>query len=228
MYFAPPLSIASHKVVVWMGDLNFRVKGTYKDVVGAIGRGKVNALWRKDELLLAMADGRIFRGFDEGLLEFAPSYKFDENSTAYDTSQKMRVPSWTDRVLWRGNRMRLLDYACIHDVLVSDHRPVRAVLALVALKDAAASSPAAADWQNYELEPQRGVVDAIASNPLIRYALSLSSPLLRDPHTFLSFLRTGACVAALDLGRDATGGGAGSLNTSAARWGPRPAPPPKH
>lgn len=141
MYFTPPLTIASHKVIVWVGDLNFRVKCSYKEAVEMSRKGEYDALREKDELMMAMAGGRAFREFDEGILDFAPTYKFDERSREYDTSSKMRVPSWTDRVLWKGNSMRLLDYSAMHNVLVSDHRPVRAVIALVSLKDASIKSP---------------------------------------------------------------------------------------
>ncbi len=43
---------------------------------------------------------QIFRGFQEGPIRFAPTYKYDLFSDDYDTSEKMRTPAWTDRVLW--------------------------------------------------------------------------------------------------------------------------------
>jgi endonuclease/exonuclease/phosphatase family metal-dependent hydrolase len=153
MYFTPPLTIGSHKVIVWVGDLNFRVKCGYKEAVEMSQRGEYAGLRGKDELMMAMAEGRAFRDFDEGVLDFAPTYKFDEGSKEYDTSSKLRVPSWTDRVLWKGNSMRLLDYSAMHNILVSDHRPVRAVIALVSLKDATVKSPD--EGRHYQVPEQQ-------------------------------------------------------------------------
>lgn len=48
----------------------------------------------------------MFRGYIEGQLEFAPTYKYDLFSDDYDTSEKMRIPAWTDRVLWRRRKPR--------------------------------------------------------------------------------------------------------------------------
>ncbi len=44
---------------------------------------------------------QVFRGYSEGLLDFAPTFKYDMFSCDYDTSEKARVPAWCDRVLWR-------------------------------------------------------------------------------------------------------------------------------
>lgn len=33
-------------------------------------------------------------------ITFKPSFKYDKKSNEFDTSKKMRVPSWCDRVLW--------------------------------------------------------------------------------------------------------------------------------
>jgi len=34
--------------------------------------------------------------YQEGMISFLPTYKFDTNSDAYDTSKKQRIPSWYD------------------------------------------------------------------------------------------------------------------------------------
>ena len=43
---------------------------------------------------------KAFHGFVEGELNFAPTYKYDSFSDDYDTSDKGRIPAWTDRVMW--------------------------------------------------------------------------------------------------------------------------------
>ena len=47
---------------------------------------------------------QVFRGFIEGDLDFAPTYKYDLFSEDYDTSEKCRTPAWTDRVLWNRRK----------------------------------------------------------------------------------------------------------------------------
>lgn len=44
---------------------------------------------------------QVFKGFEEGPTNFAPTYKYDLFCDDYDTSEKNRTPAWTDRVLWR-------------------------------------------------------------------------------------------------------------------------------
>merc|ERR1711971_823817 len=63
--------------------------------------------------------------FDEAEIKFPPTYKFDTHSDEYDSSKKKRVPSWTDRILWkRDPQVRSLTYGSIQSIRCSDHRPV--------------------------------------------------------------------------------------------------------
>lgn len=55
-----------------------------------------------------MQDQRIFVGYSEGPLLFRPTYKYDNNSDEYDTSEKQRVPAWTDRILTLGRNVSLV------------------------------------------------------------------------------------------------------------------------
>ena len=48
-----------------------------------------------------MAKRKVFVGFREGPLNFPPTYKLDAGTDDYDTSVKQRIPSWTDRILYR-------------------------------------------------------------------------------------------------------------------------------
>ena len=75
----------------------------------------------------------IMWGFEEGKIEFPPSYKFDKGYFSYDTSEKQRIPSWTDRILTKSNvggSLALQSYRSVRDVVTSDHRPVIATYRL--------------------------------------------------------------------------------------------------
>jgi hypothetical protein len=130
---------------------------------GALEPEALAALVAADQLNAERAAGRIFPGFQEGALAFAPTFKFDKGVDVYDSGPKRRVPSWTDRVLFKSRAeraagggaggaaaatavaqqqqqqqqqlMRAVFYGSVAEVRVSDHRPVVAEL-LVALRGA--------------------------------------------------------------------------------------------
>ena len=88
-----------------------------------------------------MKNGDAFAGYVEAERTFLPTYKFDKRSDVYDTSEKRRVPSWTDRVLVASKECAaILQYESVSDLRWSDHRPVAATVALAV--DPAARSPA--------------------------------------------------------------------------------------
>jgi phosphatidylinositol-bisphosphatase len=83
--------------VFWCGDFNYRVQNDYEQVKRLLAEGLREEVLLCDELTMQRREGNVFAGFEEGAINFNPTYKFDKWSNAYDTSPKRRVPSWTDR-----------------------------------------------------------------------------------------------------------------------------------
>ncbi|TGZ64557.1 hypothetical protein CRM22_006317 [Opisthorchis felineus] len=98
--------ILSHDYVFWCGDFNYRINLSAPDVKRFVAQSSWLDLLRSDQLTLERQAGNVFRGFDEGMIRFAPTYKYDLFCDDYDTSEKARSPAWTDRVLWRRIRLR--------------------------------------------------------------------------------------------------------------------------
>ncbi|CAI7868827.1 unnamed protein product, partial [Closterium sp. NIES-54] len=99
--------LAEADLLVWMGDLNYRVEGvSHEHARHQVAARNLPALLASDQLLREMAGGRAFRGMEEGLIAFPPTYKFDRGTPdplAYDSGEKRRVPAWCDRVLFRDS-----------------------------------------------------------------------------------------------------------------------------
>lgn len=94
--------IVDHRLVFWLGDLNFRIQDHGMHFVRTcINNQTYNLLWSKDQLIMMKKKERLLQEFEEGPLDFQPTYKFDRNSNTYDSSGKKRKPAWTDRILWR-------------------------------------------------------------------------------------------------------------------------------
>ncbi|XP_035521904.1 synaptojanin-1 isoform X4 [Morone saxatilis] len=94
----------SHDYVFWCGDFNYRISLPNEEVKDLIRQQNWDALTAGDQLLDQKNAGLVFRGFIEGKLDFAPTYKYDLFSEDYDTSEKCRTPAWTDRILWKRRK----------------------------------------------------------------------------------------------------------------------------
>ncbi|XP_042355678.1 synaptojanin-1 isoform X3 [Plectropomus leopardus] len=94
----------SHDYVFWCGDFNYRISLPNEEVKELIRQQNWDALTAGDQLLDQKNAGLVFRGFIEGKLDFAPTYKYDLFSEDYDTSEKCRTPAWTDRILWKRRK----------------------------------------------------------------------------------------------------------------------------
>ena len=113
--------------VFFCGDLNYRLDLPRELTEHTIlhGESEIFEYLQHDQLIQSMAEGKAFPGFAEGKITFLPTFKFDKESSHYDTSHKQRIPAWTDRILFQpANGIRVLEYQSIPDAQSSDHRPV--------------------------------------------------------------------------------------------------------
>ncbi|UJR31669.1 hypothetical protein I4U23_019150 [Adineta vaga] len=129
--------INDHDVVFWFGDMNYRISQTNEQVREALRELSTIPLHEKDQLRCEMKLKHVFTDYFEPPIDFMPTYKFDPNSDVYDTSEKFRTPSWTDRILYFTKRTKTqsnnetknelihpIHYSCAKTIRFSDHRPV--------------------------------------------------------------------------------------------------------
>lgn len=123
-----PEKILEHDRIIWLGDLNYRIALSYTETRKFVDENNWDALLNKDQLKIEREAGRVFNGWKEGKIYFAPTYKYYNNSDAYTgeivkSKSKRRAPAWCDRILWHGDGIRQLSYVR-RELRVSDHRPV--------------------------------------------------------------------------------------------------------
>ncbi|KAJ3055090.1 hypothetical protein HK097_011532, partial [Rhizophlyctis rosea] len=116
--------VLDHENIVWSGDLNYRLDLPREQVIQLVDQRKWENLWEYDQLLQQMSTNPSFglRGFREGPLSFAPTFKYDPGTDRYDTSEKRRIPAWCDRILYRGS-ISQSSYIRF-EAKISDHRPI--------------------------------------------------------------------------------------------------------
>ncbi|KFP33513.1 Phosphatidylinositol 4,5-bisphosphate 5-phosphatase A, partial [Colius striatus] len=78
--------ILDHDLVFWFGDLNFRIESLdIRFVKYAIDSNILSQLWEKDQLNIAKSTWPVLSGFQEGPLNFPPTFKFDVGTNKYDS-----------------------------------------------------------------------------------------------------------------------------------------------
>ncbi|ORZ37538.1 Endonuclease/exonuclease/phosphatase [Catenaria anguillulae PL171] len=152
-------SIADHDHIVWFGDFNYRVDLDNEAVRSLVAANRFPDLLARDQLHAVRRAGKSFPGFAEGQITFPPTYKYDNGSNTYDTSEKARIPAWCDRILYKSHAtskhaqrahalmagsgsdaggttplpafspLELIKYARA-ELLVSDHKPVLALFSV--------------------------------------------------------------------------------------------------
>jgi synaptojanin len=129
LHFTRGRKISDHDLIFWASDSNYRIDISNEEVRKLVAEEAWDKLYEHDQLNLGMLAGETFRFFNEGPILFPPTYKFDNGTDTYDTSEKQRIPAWTDRILYRGQGIKLLEYASAN-LKMSDHRPVYASFAV--------------------------------------------------------------------------------------------------
>ncbi|GMI01287.1 hypothetical protein TrST_g11737 [Triparma strigata] len=143
--------------VFWFGDLNYRVDmgnhGTekeYKKVVGmAMDEDQRYELNDHDQLRKQMHSKTVMCDFEEGAIDFAPTYRMLKGKDGY-SNKKHQNPSYCDRVLWKslpGAAPQLYQtlYSSAPTLNQSDHRPVLASFAMNAREPYIARGPISSD-----------------------------------------------------------------------------------
>ncbi|KAK2466082.1 hypothetical protein APHAL10511_001724 [Amanita phalloides] len=126
LYFQKGKIISSHQNVIWMADMNYRIDLDNVTVRSLTEKDELDALFAADQLRQAMDTSAAFAGYQEGPLLFRPTYRYDVGTDNYDTSEKSRIPAWTDRILYLGSQLDLTKYSRA-ELRGSDHRPVFAI-----------------------------------------------------------------------------------------------------
>eukprot|EP01031_Cornospumella_fuschlensis_P042228 gene42228-51563_t len=86
-YFDTTLFVPQHDLIFFMGDLNYRIDDTIPTemVFAKCTPALLHTLLPHDQLNIERSKQRVFVGFDEGTINFLPTYKYQPNTDVYET-----------------------------------------------------------------------------------------------------------------------------------------------
>ena len=125
-----------------LGDLNFRIELSYEDAISCIQEKNYDVLYGMDQFNSSCEENPILKKhMNEKRISFDPTYKYEKDSNEYAFDEdKVRVPAWTDRILFCKNKgMKNLTYDSITSLRYSDHRPVVGAFEILCLDKKAKS-----------------------------------------------------------------------------------------
>lgn len=82
---ARPFGLYDHDNIIWLGDLNYRINIPDMDFLYAqIEENKLDAMLEADQLIVEKKAGRTFKGYQEGIITFPPTYKYQPGTAKYE------------------------------------------------------------------------------------------------------------------------------------------------
>lgn len=81
-------------VIFWMGDFNYRINLSNYEIRERIDQCDIEYLLSNDQLLVEKEKGSIFFGYEEGRIEFLPTYRINSATGYYDSGLVLEVPSF--------------------------------------------------------------------------------------------------------------------------------------
>ncbi|KAF3910498.1 Synaptojanin-1 [Arthrobotrys entomopaga] len=83
----------------------------------------IEHIMESDQLRKQQSQGKSFQNYHEGKITFMPTYKYDLGTVStFDTSEKARVPSYCDRVLWKDRKVEIEELERIEERKKADAR----------------------------------------------------------------------------------------------------------
>ncbi|BFU21533.1 inositol polyphosphate-5-phosphatase, putative [Entamoeba histolytica HM-1:IMSS-B] len=124
------VELLQHDVVIWMGDLNYRIDMDDVEVRKCMKMKNYLELIKHDQLLYCMQSNKVFNHFCEAAIKFAPTFKIKIGKQGM--YEENRIPSWCDRVLWKTenrHNVEVKEYMS-HELYCSDHKPVTCFMSI--------------------------------------------------------------------------------------------------
>lgn len=128
----PPIRLRDQDIAVVAGDLNYRADITYDVALQLIALKQYSKILQSDQFEAEVKNIHTpwYDFTSLGPIAHPPTYRFDFETNNYDTSDKRRIPGYTDRILIyvKDPNLRHLvkvdSLEAIMDIKVSDHKPV--------------------------------------------------------------------------------------------------------